>query len=289
MFVLKRRKVRLMGVAFSPDGARVAAVGDRGSVLVWDLATKTLEADAPTGPTMNRSVAFLDETRLAVGNGCDLLTRDLRGEATWAKVPLPKTGGASWPAVSPDRSAISRAGDTLELFTLADPPALVWRKARPRVHYQLSPHAWSPCGRFLIEPNPDNTLTLRDARTGEPAGSFGEASGPAVTTVAVSPEGRVAAWAASTHLNVQRSGGFHEHYRFGKTHFLALAFHPTAPLLATANGDGKIDLWDTAAGKRRESFDWSSDRLNDVTFDAAGDRGACCSNAGEVVVWDVDP
>ena len=38
----------------------------------------------------------------------------------------------------------------------------------------------------------------------------------------------------------------------------------------------------------RESFDWEVGKLNAVTFDANGDRAACCSQTGDVVVWDVD-
>jgi WD40 repeat protein len=67
-----------------------------------------------------------------------------------------------------------------------------------------------------------------------------------------------------------------------------VAFHPSGAFFATANGDGKVDSWDSHTGERRESFDWGFGKLNDVTFDATGDRAACCSEAGEVVVWDVD-
>ena len=131
-------------------------------------------------------------------------------------------------------------------------------------------------------------LTLRDARTGKAVAGFGDPCGNRSTRVAVSSGGRTAAWAESSTLHIQNAGGVIASHRMGKTHFNGLAFHPTAPLLATANGDGKVDLWDTGTGERRESFAWSESRLNDVAFDDAGDKAACCSSIGEVIVWDVD-
>jgi WD40 repeat protein len=78
------------------------------------------------------------------------------------------------------------------------------------------------------------------------------------------------------------------HVQIGRTHFLGAAWHPSGDFFATANGDGTVDFWDTRTGARRESFDWEAGKLHDVTFDANGDRAACCSLTGKVVVWDVD-
>jgi WD40 repeat protein len=60
------------------------------------------------------------------------------------------------------------------------------------------------------------------------------------------------------------------------------------PFFATANGDGKVDFWDSATGERRESFDWGIGKVRCVVFDRAGDRAACSSEAGDVVIWDLD-
>ena len=288
MFVLKHRKVRLMSVAFSPEGTKVAATGDRGAVFVWDLPTKELVADLPTGSTMNDSIAFLDERRLGIERGNGILVRDIDRDKKWRELRITKGCGGNCGTVSPDRSALSVAGDMLARFTLADPPVLVWKKKRPRAHWQSAPQAWSPCGRFLIEPNPGGTLSLRDALTGEAVRTFGEASKKETTVVAVAAGGGTAAWAESSTLHIQKADGFHASHRMGKAHFNALAFHPSAPILASANGDGKVDLWSAETGERRESFAWTEARLNDVKFDDAGDKAACCSNAGEVIVWDVD-
>ena len=78
------------------------------------------------------------------------------------------------------------------------------------------------------------------------------------------------------------------HHALGKTHFLGIAWHPSGAFFATANGDGKIDYWDAQTGQRRESYDWGVGKLNAVVFDPAGDRAACCSERGDVVIWDVD-
>ena len=77
-------------------------------------------------------------------------------------------------------------------------------------------------------------------------------------------------------------------HRLGRTHFLSVAFHPSGDFFATANGDGKVDYWDGHTGEHRQAFDWQVGMLNDVVFDPTGDRAACCSQSGAVVVWDVD-
>lgn len=283
MFILKRRKVRLLGVAFSPNGSRIATVGDRGTVLVWDLATREVVADVSFSGT-RYAVTFLDEDRLVVAGHLLLHTRDLSDAADWVAFPLSARTVITRPIVSPDRTAVALVDGSLTRHTLADPPVLVWENAQAHVGVI----AWSPCSRFLIGAGRSKTPILFDAGTGVPVRTFGEPAKTWVTKVAVAPGGHTAAWAASSTLYLQKAGGAIVRHRFGRAHFNALAFHPTATLLATANGDGKVDYWDVDSGERRTSFEWSAVTLNGVAFDATGDRAACCSSHGEVIVWDVD-
>src|SRR4029079_17652529 len=131
--------------------------------------------------------------------------------------------------------------------------------------------------------------TVRDTRMGatwwEPT-----ANPLPVKSVALSPDGRFVAWSASAHLYLWRLDPLEAvaHHSVGGTHFLAVAYHPSGDFFATVNGDGKVDYWDGRTGERRESFDWQVGKLHDVVFDATGDRAACCSKTGEIVVWDVD-
>jgi WD40 repeat protein len=130
---------------------------------------------------------------------------------------------------------------------------------------------------------------VRDASSGALVHKLGEPKGATVKALALSAHGAVA-WTAGSHLHLWKVDPPQEvaHHSLGRTHFLAVAFHPSGDFFATANGDGKIDYWDARTGAHGEAFDWGVGKLHDVIFDAAGDRAACCSTTGEIVVWDVD-
>src|SRR5262249_18376943 len=138
------------------------------------------------------------------------------------------------------------------------------------------------CGRFSLLDAANGDLLLR---LGAPGGK----DQALTTALALSPDSRAAAWCASSNLHFLRlPDGPHVHHRLGRTHFLAIAWHPAGAFFATVNGDGKVDFWDATTGQRRESFEWGTPRLLDIAFDATGDRAACCAESGEIVVWDVD-
>jgi WD40 repeat protein len=168
-----------------------------------------------------------------------------------------------------------------------------WRWREPIVvvgpNGTASSLAWSSDARLLAAGLMNGQVKVYDAATGKEAATFGEAGGPTVNAVALSPGGAAAAWCACTHLHFHRPAeGVSAHHALGKTHFLSVAWHPSGAFFATANGDGKIDYWDAQTGQRRESYDWGVGKLNAVVFDPAGDRAACCSERGDVAIWDVD-
>jgi WD40 repeat protein len=128
-----------------------------------------------------------------------------------------------------------------------------------------------------------------DPRSGEELGEVVRA--PAhVTAVALSPDGRSLACCAARHLLLWRLDPGEEvaRHALGRTHFLAVACHPSGRFFATANGDGTIDFWDAQTGQHQQAYDWKIGKLHAVAFSADGDRAACCGEAGQVVLWDVD-
>lgn len=70
--------------------------------------------------------------------------------------------------------------------------------------------------------------------------------------------------------------------------FSAIAFSPNDALLATGSDDGKIRLWDAAAGERIAAFDGHTDRITNVDFSPDGLRLASASWDSTVRLWDTN-
>jgi WD40 repeat protein len=296
MLTLQGRRVRLDCLAFSPDGRRLAVTGDRGVVQVWDLLARRVERTFSAGAYTYASnvVLFPECDELVVLNCYSLRIFDLKtGKlAVRQSSSGPWSGHFSAAALTPDSRHVclmQSHGSQLTCFALPGFEA-TWSQ-RVESMQGVSSLACSPDGKTLAGGSFAGHVVVLDARTREVLCQLGGPRAPGVRTVALSPDGRSVAWCAATHLNLWRLDPPREvaHHALGKTHFFAVAFHPSGGFLASVNGDGKVDYWDAHSGEHRQAFDWKVGKLHDVAFDASGDRAACCSQGGEIVVWDVDP
>jgi WD40 repeat protein len=286
---LKDGSARLTCLAFSPDSKRLAAGGEH-VVRVWDLEARRLLRKISSGHC--RAVYYSpDGTELFV-QGWGALEAYRPDDGSFVRDRLPKRRpDRHVGCVSADGHAFLHytATNSLARYRLAD-ARLLWEKRFDEGYFsEFDVMACSRDGRLVACSNPHGRLYLHDAGTGR---RWREVKGPGVwvKAVALSPDAGLVAWCATSHLYLWRLDPPAEvrHHSVGRTHFLAVAFHPSGEFFATANGDGKIDYWDAHTGAHQQAFDWGVGKINGVAFDANGDRAACCGEAGKVVVWDVD-
>jgi WD40 repeat protein len=287
MFVLRGAKSAVRSLAFSPGGMRLATGGQHGVVQVWDLRTRERVHHAWWFDVVSR-VAFLSEDRLLTAlGGVVLRTMDVPGGGL-DYCPELNRGYAGTFAAAPGGGALclSERG-RVSRWELSGRPREAWATGHLSAH--VTALDWSPDGQTVAAGRTDGRVLLLDAATGRRVKLIGTSGDARVHAVAVSPDGRTLAVTGGPRLHLHRlAGGRHVVHHLGRTHFQGLAWHPSGGFLATANNDGKVDYWDESTGERRESFDWAVGKLHAVAFDANGDRAACGSATGEVVVWDVD-
>jgi WD40 repeat protein len=291
MLLLKDTSSALSCLAFSPDGTLLAAGTGHGVVQLWD-ATGALKAKLGGARYAINDVFFLP-------GGTELLALNMFARS-WP-VQRPGSRGRFWQKLGStiNRGALTADGQRLCLYcwgaercslTCCTVPDCkkTWREAGSRLG-NIMALAFSEDGRVLATGDYLGEVVLRDAATGAMkqriAGDSRE-----IRSIALSPDGRLVAFARSTHLHLWRLDPPTElaHHCLGRTHFLAVTFHPSGSFLASANGDGKVDFWDAHTGEHRAAWDWKIGKLHDVVFDATGDRAACCSSSGQSVIWDVD-
>ncbi len=197
-------------VAFSPDGATLAAGGDDGNVRLWNVATQQ-EIGAPMSSDFKpvRAVTFSPDGATVAAASSD------------GTVQL-------W-----DATTQQEAGATM----VAGPAAVMAL-------------AFSRGGKFLAAGGEDGNVRLWDVATHSQAGATMATGAPVAavsfnangTTLATAEsDGGTELWAFATQkqtgaaLTAQGSG-----------RVSALAFSPDAGVLATGDGNGTIELWNPA-------------------------------------------
>mgnify|MGYP001765998592 CR=1 FL=1 len=239
-------------VAFSPDGKRLATVGqmkDVPGVALWDPADGA-GAGRLTGFSGNAfSVAFSpDGTRLAAGTQENRIS--LWDAATGRTLePLRGHGGAVFGvAFSPDGERLASAG--------MDGLVKVWRLSDGREIASFDAHrdgalcvAFSPDGGQVASGGWDKRVVLWDLRTGKPAATMTGHS-DAVSAVAFSPDGRRLASGGHDRAVIywNLTTGRHERLGGHRRIVTTLSFSKSGRYLASGGDEGAARIWDTRTG-----------------------------------------
>jgi WD40 repeat protein/tRNA A-37 threonylcarbamoyl transferase component Bud32 len=247
------------GVAFSPDGRRVAAaVGREGSVTVrvWDVADGRERLTLPT----------------------EVLTTDM---------------GVIWEtSFSPDgtRLATALGEDTARIWSARSGQQLLTLKGHED---RVVAIAYSPDGTLIATASLDGTVRTWDAGNGNPLRTFPMGGGKenTVASVAFSPDGHqlaeagaggpeVSIWDVAEGKKKQTLKGL----TFG-VH--SIAYSPDGRRLAAGGQDRTVKIWDCETGQVPQSLEPHDEIIWRVAFSTDGGRLAAACGGGTVKLWDL--
>lgn len=289
----------VVNLAFSPNGRRLAAGSEGGTVKVWDLTTGQ-EAHTFSGhsePILN--VTFTSDGRRLISAGRDRLVNvwDLEDAARGVLGPrwqLPHFSLSPWcMAVSRDGSRLAIGGPTADgnvrVYDLTTGDLL----RTLRGGFRVLSVAFSPDGRRLASAGHDRIVQLWDTTSGREVLSLRDHT-DMVGRVLFSPDGqRLASASADGTVRVWNASPFDENadpltrtLRRDDGEFFRVAFSADSRLLASANADGSITHWDAQTGEEVRAFQGHKEAVVSVAFSPDGRRLISGSMDRTVKLWD---
>ncbi len=257
------------GVAFSPDGTRIATASDDNTAKVWDAATGK-ELLTLVGHTQ-----FAGDTKF-----------DAQG----------KRKGVEYVVFSPDGTHIATAG--------GDNTARIWDAATGKELFTLVGHTqlvrtvrYSPDGKYLATASADSTAKIWDAASGQLLLTLSGHTN-AVQDVAFSPDGTRLATASRDQT--VRVWDIAAALSTGATTAKQVLIIPDPAAIGAINGvtfspDGKhiatavtaqAKIWDATTGKELLDLPHQLNFVVQVAFSPDGTRLATASYSGQATVYD---
>lgn len=243
-------------VAFSRDGGRVAAAGFDGC-RVWDRATGQLLVTLPPSGDEVTGIGFTPAGHVVTPGKRSVVVWDVSGK------PVKTLTGPTAPircvAVSGDGKFIAAAGD-----------------------------GWVRKGAAPAKPGEAglSNVCVWDTTTGGVAHEVRAGTGD-VTALAFAPDGRLAV-AGSEGVEVWTPGAVRPSVAF-RGHLgrvFCVAFSPDGGTVASGAGDGKVVLWDSRTGVRRDVLHGHTALVSGVAFDPDGRHVVSASWDRTFKVWD---
>jgi WD40 repeat protein len=248
------------GVAYSPDGRRIAAaLGDwrtpdrPGTIRIWDAVSR-----AP------------------------LLTLHAHHGLAWSV------------AFSPDGSRLASGGGPAR--SLRD-DAILWDARTGREIHRLPGHTegiravlFHPAGTWLASSGFDAAVRIWDVASGRNVRTLLKTGGP----IAFSPDGR---WMACQHAEPrtivdvwEMASGRRKFQLVGHSHWVhSVAFSPDGTRLVSASVDQTAKIWDMTTGFEVLTLRGSKGVINVVAFSPDGQLLATGGEDGTVRLWDALP
>jgi WD40 repeat protein len=282
------------GVAFSPDGKRLASGSWDQTVRFWEVSSGEALNTVARKAKEIQALAFSRDGRwLATENSSN--TVSLRDAATGQEIrtlasekPLGPLG-SSWVysvAFSPDGRWLASGVDdkTVRLWDLQ-----TGTKVRDFVTSRRSVIciAFSPNGKLIASGDADNTITIWEADSGEKIRKL-RGHTKTVYAVAFSPDGRrlasasgdktIKLWDLAGRQEIQTLRGH------GNV-VTSLAFSPDGNWLASGSWDKSIKIWDAATGRELQSLAAHNHPIYSIAFDSRGRWLASGSEDGTIKLW----
>lgn len=290
-------KERVVGLAYSSDGARLASFDQFGTIVEWDTVTgKELLTISRGLDVLRPNVNFLNKTGVFLlgysPDGSQLMTNENNTVSVWdarsgqRRFHFEDPAGI-WGAIgSPDgKWVVAGSGRDVKM----------WDAATGAQRLVLSGHsdfvlavAMSADGKQLASTGLDQTVKLWDAQTGELELTLPKLNNIS-ESLAFSPDGKLLA--ASTQegwIYTWKTATGELFNRFG-SEAGPMRFTPDSRYLVTANLNGTVTFLDASTGKLLMAL---AGHKGDVTSLALGPDGQHVASGGDdgtVKIWDTRP
>jgi hypothetical protein len=294
---LRGHTAAVSGLAFSPDGAKLAAVDKEATLSLWDVgetpgaparaSTRKSPIQIKAHDTHATGVVFARETLLLATAG------DRRGKkivSLWDSL-LASRGvldGHSSALLHPvflpgDKSLAVATGDHfVKSFDTEGEPQRVFHS-----HYApVTAITVSPRGDLLASADEAGQVRLYDLAHGEPSHSI-DAHGAPIVSLAISPNGkRLASATAGGEVVIHDTTTAHRVVAFEAGPLASMVFLADGLGLAIG-GDEQFSVWDARHGTQRAKLSTHTGMIRAIALSTDGRSLATGDDAGVIKLWNV--